>query len=102
MVAEVSGDMRGESTPGGSRPDISARRSATPWRAMKMSAESSNTTVMTDRPGMDSELMRSTCAMPLSAPSSGRVTRVSICSGASPGASVCTNTVGGTNSGSTS
>ena len=34
MVDEVSGDMRGAATPGGRRPDISASRSATPWRAM--------------------------------------------------------------------
>ena len=80
------------------RPFLQGAR-LTAWELVRDGIE---TTVITDRPGIDSELTRSTAGIPAVVFSMGRVTSASTCSGARPGASVCTVTVGGTNSGSTS
>ncbi len=60
------------------------------------------TAVMTDSPEMDSERNDSMLPRPLMVFSSGRVTSTSTCSGERPGASVSTETSGGTKLGSTS
>ena len=58
--------------------------------------------MMADKPEMDSERNEAMFPKPLIVFSIGRVTRISTCSGESPGASVCTSTSGGTKLGSTS
>jgi hypothetical protein len=102
IVADVSGESRGGATPAGRRAAMSARLSATSWRERYGSASSVNTAVTTESPWIDSERSASMPATPPSALSIGVVTSRSTCSGARPGASVCTTASGGAKSGNTS
>ena len=72
MVEDVSGVMRGVWTPAGSSPAVSASFSASIWRARKTSVPSLNTTVMMDRPSMDSERSDSMSPRPLTIVSTGQ------------------------------
>ncbi len=81
---------------------MSARFSASTWRARYTSASSGKTAVTTDSPWIDSERSASSPETPPSAASIGSVTSSSTCSGANPGASVWITTCGGAKSGSTS
>jgi hypothetical protein len=67
-----------------------------------MSLPDAKTTVTTESPWIDVERSDCTPGTPLTAFSMGWVTRTSICSGVSPGASVWMPTWGGANSGKTS
>ena len=67
-----------------------------------MSVPQSNSTQTTDRPTPDTDRTRRTPVAPLSWDSRGRVTSTSTSSGARPGASVRTVTVGRFRSGNTS
>jgi hypothetical protein len=55
MVDEVSGDIFGAATPAGSEPAVAPSFSASSWRASRTLVPSVKTTVMTDKPWMDSE-----------------------------------------------
>jgi hypothetical protein len=67
-----------------------------------MSLRRPKVAVITERPWIEFERMVARPGNPLSATSTACVTSTSTCSGLSPGASVCTVTVGGANSGKTS
>ena len=67
-----------------------------------MSALWLNTTCTIDRPALEEERTVSTPAIPFTADSIGKVTRISTSSGESPSALVCTSTWGGANGGNTS
>ena len=102
MVDEVSGVIRGVLTLVGNSPAISASCSPSIWRARNTSVPSLNTTVMMDRPPMDSERSDSMSPRPLTIVSMGSVTSNSTCSGARPGHSVWIATCGWTKFGKTS
>ena len=88
IVDEVSGVIFGVFTPTGSWPAVSPSLSASIWRARNTSVPSLKTTVMIDRPWIDSERTDSWLPRPLIAVSTGRVTSCSACSGERPGHSV--------------
>ncbi len=99
---EVSGLITGGGTERGRRGTASTSRSASAWRARKMSVPGASTAVMMERPWIDCERTMAMPATPLMTSSIGLVTRISTCSGAKPGASVWIETCGGANSGKTS
>ena len=102
MVDEVSGERVGARALSGSWPVRVPSFSAMAWRARWMSALSLKTAVTTLRPWMLSERTESRSEAPLTAFSTGRVTRTSTWSAERPGASVWIVTWGWTNSGKTS
>ena len=72
------------------------------WRELNRFAPAAKSTVMTERPGIDSERNVATPCAPLIAFSSGWVTSCSTCSAVNPAESVWIVTCDGTNSGKTS
>ena len=96
------GPSVGVPTPCGNCVPMACVRSATVWRACQMSVPQSNSTHTTENPVVDDDRTRRTCDAPLTAVSRGKVTRRSTSSGAMPGASVMTTTVGALRSGNTS
>ena len=100
-------DDRGDSMTGG-RATVGScaaardRRSCTICRAVITSVAGSRIRTTDERPRTDFERIVSRPGTPLSAASSGTVTRASTSFVESPGASVCTSTSGGANSGNTS
>ena len=102
LVEEVSAVIVGAATPCGSRPATPASRSPTSWRARWMSVPARKVAVTTDTPWIAFDRRPARPGRPLTAPSTAWVTSTSTCSGLRPGASVCTVTLGGANSGKTS
>jgi hypothetical protein len=86
----------------GSAACAEATRSAITWRAAKGSVSHSKSTQISEMPMPEDERIRRTSRAPLTACSSGSVTRRSTSSGARPSASVTIVTVGAASSGSTS
>ncbi|CCY36417.1 unknown [Tannerella sp. CAG:118] len=72
------------------------------WRALYISVPQLNSTQTTENPVVEDERTRLTSVAPFTAVSTGNVTKRSTSSGAIPGASVMTTTVGALRSGNTS
>src|SRR5262245_42023423 len=98
-VDEVMGVTRGGPTPWGRVLATVVRRSFTSIRSVRMSLPSAKMAVTTEMPGADEDRSVARKLVLLSAYSTGTVTRASTSSADSPGASVCTTTYGGANSG---
>ena len=81
---------------------ITANFSEVIWRARYMSVPQLNSTHTTENPVVEEERTRRTSVAPLTAVSTGKVTRRSTSSEAMPGASVIITTVGAFRSGNTS
>ena len=101
MIEEI-GASTGVSTCAGREPATVVRRSVTVWRARWMSVPHSNSTHTTEVPTAVAERTRRTFKAPFTAVSIGKVTRVSISSGAIPWPSTMMVTVGAERSGKTS
>ncbi len=93
------GPSVGVPTPGGRVPSRPAMRSETICRARYMSVPQSNSTHTAEKPVVEVERTRRTPVEPLTEVSIGYVTSFSTSSGAMPGASVMTTTVGALRSG---
>ena len=93
------GPSVGIPAPGGNTDWRAGSFSATACRAAATSVSQSNSTHTTEKPVADELLTRLTPAAPLSDVSTGNVTNCSTSSGAMPGASVMTTTVGAFRSG---
>ena len=94
--------MTGGRATTGNRTASAATRSWTYCRALWMSVPSSNSSTTDDSPSTDLERIVFKPGVPLRAFSSGTLTSASTSSVERPGASVCTSTFGGANSGNTS
>ena len=94
--------MTGGRATAGSRPASAATRSCTYWRALWMSVPSWNSSTTDDSPSTDLDRRVFNPGVPFRAFSSGTLIRLSTSSVERPGASVCTSTRGGANSGNTS
>ena len=101
-MIEVTGASTGAVTSSGSWAATGCSRSLTVCRARKMSVPQSKSTHTMLIPCAELDRTRRTPAAPFTAVSTGKVTRLSTSSGASPCASVSTVTVGAVRSGKTS
>ena len=98
-VEEVRGVRSGGPVPCGSVLSMVSRRSLTSTRSISTSLPSAKIAVMTEIPGAEEERRVVRKLVPPMAYSRGRVTSASTSSAERPGASVCTTTWGGANSG---
>src|SRR5437870_4604659 len=98
-VEEVRGVRSGGPVPCGSVLSMVSRRSLTNTRSISTSLPSAKIAVITEIPGAEEERRVVRKLVPPMAYSRGRVTSASTSSAERPGASVCTTTWGGANSG---